>query len=613
MGARKRSFLSSRTFFKSRNSNFLRYKKYIFNFPQKITVKNAWKLQIIDILKPLCQKHGQNVLQVASTSIDISAKVYGIRVDDVHSEGLKLASNMARVSEDAVPAGNDDAESGDEQDGGRPSEKAKKKKKTKVNTGVKTTVAKNPKSNLGKLSNLEPTDFTTRVNADTGTIDNLFSNILKESSSSFILLDASKKFLETSDSIVKNDERMPLNNVLLPLKHCSVNAPLHDFIVNQWDPEQEIDLLNADKSVLSQIQPVVFDDNGFPIPELDGSVQDCFENNDADVEMDNLADDDHVIEIRHAEHLASEFRGSVTHVVDFRPTENTMHSSEYSFNSIITNPDGKYIDQIWAGPSHWKLKCLRRSTPRFSGQIVQEKQKRQKKKPEMIDFTEEPGVIDFIKRSASKKRSTIDLDKITLPLMDQSCARIMTNIKELILKHGVCPVEKTDKPITDTEELEVNPYNYENENDSLYCSQSQPHDNLEADDNVEEDEGFINQEVGNLAENLVDNPEMVPNTYIHYAQKSKQIDMRKLKKAIWMRLTGCKTANSEVQQNVQVIPQNFSNLYKSLPELLGQKEKQEMSCPLAFVALLHLCNEQNLQLTQLPGYKDCLIKGPVVS
>lgn len=58
--------------------------------------------------------------------------------------------------------------------------------------------------------------------------------------------------------------------------------------------------------------------------------------------------------------------------------------------------------------------------------------------------------------------------------MDQSCARIMTNIKELILKHGVCPVEKTDKPITDTEELEVNPYNYENENDSLYCSQSQP-------------------------------------------------------------------------------------------------------------------------------------------
>lgn len=52
-----------------------------------------------------------------------------------------------------------------------------------------------------------------------------------------------------------------------------------------------------------------------------------------------------------------------------------------------------------------------RSTPRFSGQIVQEKQKRQKKKPEMIDFTEEPGVIDFIKRSASKKRSTIDLDK----------------------------------------------------------------------------------------------------------------------------------------------------------------------------------------------------------
>lgn len=66
---------------------------------QKINTKNAWKLQIIDLLKPLCEKSGnKDTLQIASTSIDICAKVYGIRVDDVHSNGLKLASSMARVS-----------------------------------------------------------------------------------------------------------------------------------------------------------------------------------------------------------------------------------------------------------------------------------------------------------------------------------------------------------------------------------------------------------------------------------------------------------------------------------------------------------------------------------
>lgn len=81
---------------------FIRF--YVLStFLQKITTKNAWKLVIIDLLKPICQKVSQDTLQVAGTSIDISAKVYGIRVDDIHSDSLKLASNMARMSEKQTP------------------------------------------------------------------------------------------------------------------------------------------------------------------------------------------------------------------------------------------------------------------------------------------------------------------------------------------------------------------------------------------------------------------------------------------------------------------------------------------------------------------------------
>lgn len=40
------------------------------------------------------------------------------------------------------------------------------------------------KTTLGSLPKLEPVDFTTRVNADTGAIDNLFTNVLKEDNSS---------------------------------------------------------------------------------------------------------------------------------------------------------------------------------------------------------------------------------------------------------------------------------------------------------------------------------------------------------------------------------------------------------------------------------------------
>lgn len=59
-----------------------------------------------------------------------------------------------------------------------------------------------------------------------------------------------------------------------------------------------------------------------------------------------------------------------------------------------------------------------------------------------------------------------------------------------------------------------------------------------------------------------------------------------------------------------VVQQNFSDMYKHLPNLLPEKDRKELTCPLAFVALLHLSNEQNLALTQLPSYKDFNIKGP---
>lgn len=36
-------------------------------------------------------------LQTAGTSLDVSARVYGIRVDDAHLEGMKLANMMAQI------------------------------------------------------------------------------------------------------------------------------------------------------------------------------------------------------------------------------------------------------------------------------------------------------------------------------------------------------------------------------------------------------------------------------------------------------------------------------------------------------------------------------------
>ncbi|XP_072392859.1 condensin complex subunit 2 isoform X2 [Diabrotica undecimpunctata] len=578
----------------------------------KITAKNAWKLQIIDMLKPLCQKSGKDALQVASTSIDISAKVYGIRVDDVHSEGLKLANNMARVA-NTNQADNDGEQSEGEQENAVAATKTKKRKRPNQ-TGVKSTINRNPKGNLGKLPKLEPTDFTTRVKPDAGTIDNLFTNMLKETSNCFVLLDKNRKFFEESDPIVKNEEKISMKNIKIPKTVGSINPSFNDFIVDVWDPDQEEKKL-SENSLLSQIQPVVFDDHGFPIPELDGSIHDIFETNDMDVD-----DDEDVCEVRQANSILPQMRDSV-HIVDYRPMEMSIQTSEYSFNPVVRTSNGKYIDQIWAGPSHWKLKFIRRSTPRFSGRanLTEKPTKRSRKKPEaeMINFEGEPPEIDFNNVLVIKKKPpAVDIHKITLPLMDQSCARIMETIKELMLKPGVCPVEKSAvKKDENGDEIEVSPYQYENPNDSLYCSQNQDNDNdadmdnRDADDdNIVGDDEHLVQFGGNLADNLVENPEMVPNTYIQYAKKAKQINMKKLKSAIWYKLTNIVTETQD--KNEKIIPQTYSELYKALPDIMPSKEKEKLSCPLAFFALLHLANEKNLCLNQIPGKNDCYINGP---
>lgn len=50
---------------------------------------------------------------------------------------------------------------------------------------------------------------------------------------------------------------------------------------------------------------------------------------------------------------------TVSHIVDFRPEVTDVEANEYSFMGSIQTNNNKLITQIWAGPSHWKLKYVR--------------------------------------------------------------------------------------------------------------------------------------------------------------------------------------------------------------------------------------------------------------
>ena len=103
----------------------------------KINPKNAFSLEMIDFMTYMIKKKDANMsnLQVATTSLDVSTKIYGFRVDGVHMDILKMIAgidkqnkynenqnNMEKMNSQEVEENNFDRQ-----------KQEKKKKKKKIN------------------------------------------------------------------------------------------------------------------------------------------------------------------------------------------------------------------------------------------------------------------------------------------------------------------------------------------------------------------------------------------------------------------------------------------------------------------------------------------------
>lgn len=66
-------------------------------------------------------------------------------------------------------------------------------------------------------------------------------------------------------------------------------------------------------------------------------------------------------DILEEEEFAAHFQENVEHIVSLKPHAGN-NLSDYSYNSAIAAQNGRIVDQIWAGPSHWKFKYIRPSS-----------------------------------------------------------------------------------------------------------------------------------------------------------------------------------------------------------------------------------------------------------
>ena len=151
---------------------------------------------------------------------------------------------------------------------------------------------------------------------------------------------------------------------------------------------------------------------------------------------------------------------------------------------------------------------------------------------------------------------------------------------------------------------------------------------------IDEETGAIIGSIDPQNQSLVSAPKQVEKILIGYAKQAKKMDMRKLKVIEWNTLQHLsEKANQEDKENKDdngmekeksdkevedsskrmkndsVV--NFTELYQKLydPKIrVPTRMLENLSVPLAFVALLHLCNENNLALENVPDFSNFKIQ-----
>merc|ERR1712055_693543 len=169
------------------------------------------------------------------------------------------------------------------------------------------------------------------------------------------------------------------------------------------------------------------------------------------------------------------------------------------------------------------------------------------------------------------------------------------------------------KKIPEAEVDDVEDYDYDNaaDNDG-YCpdiddeqdayghAMDDPQQTILGSSMMEGDQEVPSSQVADFAgENLVEAPKMVDKAalQIGYAKTAKKVDMKRIKSVAWNILTEEKensrgSPEKQVDKETREEPgTKFSSLYKTLkqPSKIGRTMSENLSVPLAFIALLHLC------------------------
>ncbi|XP_044020526.1 condensin complex subunit 2 [Aphidius gifuensis] len=578
------------------------------NTQNKINIKNAFSLSMIDFMEYMVKNRDEGLsnLQIASTTLDVSAKIYGLRVDSLHQDTMKMVGHLDKQSQDDHNNndGNRDSGAGDDnnpndnhennQNINSQSDRIKKKRKSsqKILVTIESLQTKPDKVSL------EPPMFG---DADCQTTDMLYQVMLPKHCNKNLNLHPYKDVYfdeeipldkdHNNDDEDDDDDDELLNvpwPVIKPNGSQNMMSMFENFSFLNWDPNdnesvtssQEI-LDNLNESLpfnLNASLPAGGSENGTG-GNGPNSNNDVYSNtNYFDINDDYDDDEVHVnAQFQQVDRLSEK-------IVDIEKVltvvgKKTSEQLEYSYIRDTVN-----IFQ--AGPSTWTVKNKNRQS-RLFGRCRQDGPK--KKKEFTIEYSQltadnvDKNFTTLTRVNANNKNKYpvgwkkekflfescdfYDTEKtIKYNTRDERYLRVQ---KALTFGgvDGATDGDNNNDPNNFNVSYETPEFNNDdddhnddgqyddinnNDNDMIIDDNNdnqQMNQDLTQNNNNENEDNVGFSQGAFVGDNLVEAPKLTEKIYIPFSQRAKKLDMRNLKKTIWKSLD---TKDDGEKENCQI-------------------------------------------------------------
>jgi len=633
----------------------------------KINPKNAFDLQLIDYMQDIAINNpdGQMNFKIASSALDVGAKIYSNRVDCIQGVAQKVASSLM-MAVDGQKDGHD--QSAEDQDEGGADHNMSGFSDAANDDNAEDGPSKKVKKSRTKKRQVKFLSDDATLSADIEAV------ILSEPVSADI---QDNDMTSSAALIVHNQSVEEQGRPIFDLDHRETLAPrqISDLspVTVTWKNVCSTAIIEkTDEPLCSRYNGFLFVDKTSKMQGYDVNLDDSIESDDpcnsplppmpADdcngCDFDARTYDEVIVndDLNDGEAGKDDFQDDLNKTLE---TVAEVKRSEYDHRLLNT----------WAGPHAWTTVRIPQTAKKDGAPKSTRKRIKLEQMP--IDVSEEGNKTNEEIVEKEIRHSSSVIRKWPKKLFKPEDHNLTEELMRKELEHAFLRPEDTYNCLkSPAEALKTidNDHNYSNRSTMSEEIPQSPvnfggfddvHDDSDDEFRADSASGAdaVNGEYANdlnntftqlgdleyAGEHLIEQPHVVAQVVIPYSRAAKKIDVRRLKHVMWNVLlppemrdaspnnvthnetlieddqsaepNGDQRAGNESTKKTpsptpseSAVHLAFSNLYGELPVRVNHRMANDLSQPIAFVTLLHLANEKNLKLIPKQDLRDFIIE-----